>query len=309
MYHNSELVSNDAPLVSVIIPCYSQGRFLSECIQSLQAQTYPHWEAIIVNDGSPDNTAEVAASLCSADPRIRYIEKQNGGLSSARNAGIDAAHGKWIQFLDADDGIHPKKFELQIKGLVKTDEPGISFSSYRNSKENSLDALVTPDKFTQHQFKEKSPLIDLAMRWETDLSIPVHCFLVSSELIHKNNIRFDTTLPTHEDWDFWMQIFTLNPPIHQISYSLAMYRLHQSSLTRNIDKMATGFYLAIEKQIKLNQDNPVLANVLNEKLNYMKWYYEDQRWLNNAGRLSLWLRSNLHWYARRFFKNLRGIPL
>ena len=77
-----------ASLVSVIIPCYRQGHFLQECIDSLRKQSYPHWEAIIVNDGSPDNTREISLGLHQLDARVKYIEQKNAGLSAARNAGV-----------------------------------------------------------------------------------------------------------------------------------------------------------------------------------------------------------------------------
>lgn len=98
------------PLISVIVPCYLQAEYLDECLQSVYDQTYSNWECIIVNDGSLDNTEEIAKRWLEKDNRFRYIYKENGGLSSARNAGIREAKGEWIQFLDSDDMIHKSKF-------------------------------------------------------------------------------------------------------------------------------------------------------------------------------------------------------
>lgn len=84
------------PLISVIVPCYNQAQYLDECLQSVVEQTYPNWECIIVNDGSPDNTEEIALQWTEKDSRFIYIKKENGGLSSARNAGLEIAKGKWI---------------------------------------------------------------------------------------------------------------------------------------------------------------------------------------------------------------------
>lgn len=102
------------PKVSVIVPCFNQAGYLPEALGSVLGQTFADWECIIVNDGSPDDTARVAAEWVKRDARFRYIEKANGGLSSARNAGIEAARGQFVQFLDADDALHPRKFELQL---------------------------------------------------------------------------------------------------------------------------------------------------------------------------------------------------
>ena len=99
-------------MISVIVPCYNQAHYLDECLQSVLDQTYQNWECIIVNDGSPDNTEEVAKKWVEKDSRFKYLLKENGGLSSARNAGINVAKGEWILPLDSDDRIGNKYFQL-----------------------------------------------------------------------------------------------------------------------------------------------------------------------------------------------------
>lgn len=100
-----------APLVSGIIPAYNAEKFLSETIASALAQTHPLAELIVVDDGSSDRTAEVAAAF----PNTRVIRRPNGGQGAARNTGIQAAAGEWIAFLDHDDAWHPRKTELQLR--------------------------------------------------------------------------------------------------------------------------------------------------------------------------------------------------
>ena len=95
------------PLISIIIPAYNAERFLRETCRSLLAQTCPHWEALIIDDGSQDATADVARAFCAQDGRFHLISQANAGVSAARNAGIDAAHGDFIAFLDADDMWEP----------------------------------------------------------------------------------------------------------------------------------------------------------------------------------------------------------
>ena len=107
------------PLISVIVPCYNQAQFLDECLQSVLDQTYQNWECIIVNDGSPDHTEEIAKNWVEKDARFRYLSKENGGLSSARNAGIEIAKGEWILPLDADDKIGERYLELAEKEFGK----------------------------------------------------------------------------------------------------------------------------------------------------------------------------------------------
>ena len=107
------------PLISVIVPCYNQAQYLDECLQSVLNQTYQDWECIIVNDGSPDNTEEIAKNWVEKDARFIYLSKENGGLSSARNAGIKIAKGEWILPLDADDKIGNQYLELAEKEFEK----------------------------------------------------------------------------------------------------------------------------------------------------------------------------------------------
>ena len=91
------------PLISVIVPCYNQAQYLDECLQSVLDQTYTDWECIIVNDGSPDHTEEIAKKWVEKDTRFIYLSKENGGLSDARNVGIQASSGSYIALVDSDD--------------------------------------------------------------------------------------------------------------------------------------------------------------------------------------------------------------
>ncbi len=90
-------------LISVIVPCYQNGATLEKTVRSIQAQTYRSWELICVNDGSKDDTGDVLDRLAKDEPRMRVIHQENGGVSAARNAGLAAAKGEWVTFVDADD--------------------------------------------------------------------------------------------------------------------------------------------------------------------------------------------------------------
>lgn len=99
------------PLVSVIVPVYKVEKYLKNCLNSLINQTYKNWEAILVDDGSPDSSGEICEDYAARDPRFKVIHKPNGGLSSARNAGIDISGGKYVFFLDSDDFLHCNALE------------------------------------------------------------------------------------------------------------------------------------------------------------------------------------------------------
>src|SRR5262249_54531372 len=98
----------DEPRVDVIIPCYNQGRFLAQAVASVLAQTYPHVGAVVVDDGSTDDTPEVAARY---GHRIRYVRKPNAGLGAARNSGLLEASADFVLFMDSDDFLRPDTIE------------------------------------------------------------------------------------------------------------------------------------------------------------------------------------------------------
>lgn len=99
------------PLVSIVLPCYNNGQTLARTVQSIQAQTQADWELIAVDDGSRDDTLSVLEQMAKGEPRMRVIHQENGGVSAARNAGMDAAQGTWISFVDADDHLCPHALE------------------------------------------------------------------------------------------------------------------------------------------------------------------------------------------------------
>ncbi|CAM4217327.1 glycosyltransferase family 2 protein [Paenibacillus typhae] len=105
------------PEISIIVPIYKVEMYLRKCVDSILAQTFRDFELILVNDGSPDNCGEICEHYKELDPRVKVIHKQNGGLSDARNYGIDIAAGKYIGFVDSDDWIKPDMFEA-LHGLI-----------------------------------------------------------------------------------------------------------------------------------------------------------------------------------------------
>lgn len=102
------------PQVSIIVPVYKVEAFLPRCLESIAAQTSPDFECILVDDGSPDGSGAICDEWAARDGRFSVVHKQNGGLSSARNAGLDLAQGRWVVFCDSDDSLHPQALELAL---------------------------------------------------------------------------------------------------------------------------------------------------------------------------------------------------
>ncbi len=123
-------------LVSIVMPSYNTAKFIAESIRSVQAQTYPHWELIIVDDCSTDDTDEVVKEFLS-DERIRFLKNEkNSGAAVSRNRALREAGGKWIAFLDSDDLWHPEKLEKQIL-FMKENGCSFSYTDYAEMNEAS----------------------------------------------------------------------------------------------------------------------------------------------------------------------------
>ena len=129
-----ETKQNAAPVISIIVPVYKVENYLQQCIDSILAQTFRDFELILVDDGSPDNCPALCDAAAQKDARIRVVHQKNGGLSAARNAGLDIARGAWIGFVDSDDTVAPEMYEtlhtlaqendanLAVCGLLLVDE-------------------------------------------------------------------------------------------------------------------------------------------------------------------------------------------
>ena len=242
------------PTISVIIPCYKQAHFLIEAVASVRAQTLNDWEVIIVDDGSPDDTAIVAATLAENDSRIRLFRKINGGLSSARNVGLKLARGDYIQFLDADDFLYPEKFKVHIDNLIFGTGDEITYTDYYHGAADDLRNAVNGFRI-DNTLKMTFALADFSSRWEHDFSIPIHAALFPSKIIKTHNISFDEELNNHEDWDFWMKIVSVSSKVIYIPKVLAIYRCSDLSMSRDRSAMWLGFRKAIKKQMNMNSEN------------------------------------------------------
>lgn len=106
-------------MISIVVPAFNAERFLQHAVESVFAQTCQDWELILVDDGSTDTTPAMCDRMARTDGRIRVVHKPNGGLSDARNAGLDVASGEWISFLDADDALHPDALSLMLLTAAK----------------------------------------------------------------------------------------------------------------------------------------------------------------------------------------------
>jgi glycosyltransferase involved in cell wall biosynthesis len=210
-------------LVSIIVPCYNQAQYLDAALQSVLDQTYPDWECIIVNDGSPDHTEEVAKKWVDKDPRFIYCYKENGGVSSARNLGIEKAKGEYLQFLDSDDFLVKEKLELSLHQVDKNKDFNLVISNFMMFADNPE---RTSEPFCQLNTQMFS-FENMLYHWNESFSIQVQCGLFHSSLFE--TIRFPEDLTAQEDWVVWVRIFKRGCKVIFIDQPLALYRRNPNS--------------------------------------------------------------------------------
>ena len=143
------------PVFSVILPAYNAARFIERCLKSLQAQTFPDWEAICIDDGCQDGTGEILDRFAEEDPRIRVTHKPNEGVGAARNDAVAMATGDYILFLDSDDFLHPQMMEICL-GLAERDGSDIVAINYDHAYRFRIilrQALRLPERMDFPRFK------------------------------------------------------------------------------------------------------------------------------------------------------------
>lgn len=204
------------PFVSVIVPCYNHARFLPENIASLAAQDFADMEVIIVNDGSPDNTSEVARECMARWPElpIRLIEQENAGLSMARNAGIRAASGTWIVCLDSDD--------MLAEGFLK--------AAHAESLKNPHWSLINGQRrcFGAHTDEWKTPrYCEQSFPYDEN---PIPCTAMFRRDLWQDAGGYDPSHPWGiEDWHFWLKCRERGWVVGVIQAPMLHYRTHEQS--------------------------------------------------------------------------------
>jgi len=222
--------------ISVIIPTYNYDRFLREAIDSVLAQTYAAHEIIVIDDGSTDDTPRILAEY---GDRIRVIRQQNLGVSAARNAGIAAACGEWVAFLDSDDVWRPRKLECDAARIAA--DPGLGMvhcgaEQFDNTGRTlfvflgGLEGWIAPDLLRLDREVIAAPGSGLTVR------------KTAAEEVG----GYDPRLAASEDWDFCYRI-ACRYRAGFIPEVLARYRLHGNGRHLNIRNMGNGMLMALEK--------------------------------------------------------------
>ena len=289
-----------AKTVSVIIPVYNGAGFIGDTLESVRSQTFTDWECIVIDDGSTDDTAAVVKENIAGDSRFQYAHQPNSGLSAARNAGLERSGGEYIQFLDADDVLMPVKLAEQLE-LISREAAVVSYTDYRTG--SAADIYKEETFYKPAQFHTADPLVELITRWESRLIIPPHSWLFHASFFRDRGLRFDTSLPNHEDFDCWVNILRLQPKIAYLGKKLVIYRLSDGSMSRNMLKMGEGFLQVLDNQRKKPTQPAVVKRALARKRR------ETLRRYNRFDRMTfmdklLSVRHLFRYYTHRIFEKV-----
>lgn len=210
------------PLISVIVPVYNVESYLHRCVDSILAQTYPNIEVVLVDDGSPDRCGEICDDYARKDSRVIVVHRKNGGLSAARNSGLEVCHGEYIGFVDSDDFIHPEMYE-QLYNDVTRFSTSLAFchtdvirNGKGDGKKYGSGSEVQPNTYVMRRALEES------IWWSA-----------CTKLYHKsivNGIRFPEG-KTNEDMPVTIRIFDRCDQIAINHSKLYFYYIRENSIT------------------------------------------------------------------------------
>lgn len=246
------------PLISVIVPVYNGQDYLSKCIESIESQTYQNLEVIIINDGSTDKTAEVCCKLAKKYENIHVITMNDEGVSTARNAGIDAAGGEFVTFVDADDRLFPKMIQNLYEYLTEaeSDISGCGFQTWNDENEwRRIEGGIQSENLSGndkiHIYDASGFLVDGILKGNS------RCWSKLYKRSVIGDVRFRKNITIGEDMLFLVDLLPKTNKIVEISYKGYGYfqnpkgAMNRAFLPRYMDQI-TCWEIAREEIIKRN---------------------------------------------------------
>ena len=279
-----EMVTEENFLISIVVPVYNAEKYLEQCLNSIQNQTYKNFEVILVNDGSMDHSESICMDFVKVDTRFKYFTKENGGASSARNFGLDHVLGEFITFIDADDWVDENHLEVLINN-IKENNSDMAVSSIKKfdnvsnfefrvySKQEKY--LLNYNKLNREEFLVILPkLIHASNSYKIAVSK-----LFKKELV--TDVRFDESIIYGEDLDFFFKLYNKVNSISYVDEITYIYRLHDESSSSKFGQLHMEQELAIYKKMyerieELGLPTIHYVNTLRNLLDYRKDYLENR---------------------------------
>ncbi|WP_063656162.1 glycosyltransferase family 2 protein [Aliivibrio fischeri] len=224
------------PLVSIIMPAYNSENFIIRAISSVISQTYPHWELIIIDDASSDNTVSLVSNINDIRIKLIKLDKNTGSPSGPRNVGLDIAKGDYIAFLDSDDVWYKDKLYYQVN-YMKDNKVDFTCTGYDLIKNNEIISTYSPPSFVGYN--------------NLLLNNSVGCLTAMINKSILNDIRFPVC--GHEDYALWLKLLRENNcSVYGIKKKLAGYSLLENSVSSNKFKMISFFWNIYRVEEKLS---------------------------------------------------------
>lgn len=221
------------PLVSLVIPVYKTEKYLRDCVKSAVEQTYENLEIILVDDGSPDGCPAICDEIAAENSNITVIHKKNGGLSTARNAGIEKATGKYILFLDSDDTLANFAVSDMVEIIEKEDSCAVFPNTYVKTYENGQ-ADVQSSHFTKEMFNSDPKIFALEVLIGKGRARRSTAVLYDLELIKEKNIRY---LPGRISEDFFF-----NLDFFSVAEKISLYEKPSLNNLKRMGSISTSYF-------------------------------------------------------------------
>lgn len=238
--HADTGINGEKGLVSIIVPVYNVEKYLEACVRSVQAQTYRHFELLLVDDGSKDGSGALCDKLAAKDSRIRVIHKQNEGVSATRNRGIDESRGQFIVFVDSDDQIRPEMLRKMVRAITHyhTDLALSGFERFRPGW--SQEVRLSPHPLVI--FESQKELISVYKQANTNMfGISIWAKMYRADIIRRHNIRFQTDISYEEDCCFNIDYFHHIHSAAVLRECFYRYRQMEQSLSKGYRKNTFKF--------------------------------------------------------------------
>jgi len=236
------------PTISVIVPVYNVEKYIGKCIDSILNQTYSDLELLLIDDGSPDESGMICDEYAKRDSRIRVLHKENGGVSSSRNIGVDNARGKWILFVDGDDWVGSEYIQSMFLGNKDAD---LSMQGYKIIRQCGQDII---HKFDSNLFTYNILEVFCESEYKNIINSPVSK-LFKASIIKTYNIRFDNSISYGEDHLFVLEYLKHVKSIYiSNTYDYYYYQDDTLSLTRraiSVKLLIAYMILAYKKQMDI----------------------------------------------------------
>lgn len=206
---------------SIIIPCYNTGNTVLDTLESVKKQSYKNWEALVINDGSPDNLEALVLDYIKGDIRFKYFKKENGGLASSRNFGIRKAEGSFILPLDSDNKVRPEFLSWASEVIKQNQDVDVIYGdAQRFGEDNRRWSVGDFDKFRMLNWN----YIDA-------------CALIKKDVFEKIGL-YDDKMPHQglEDWEMWLRCIKHNFNFYYLKEITFDYRVAQQSMIKGFDE-------------------------------------------------------------------------